>query len=89
MNNDYCLVFVDGPLLPFLFLASQKKFEVAASLKHLPKGGLVPVINNNRDFKIQRRGRDESQPEVEIPKMTTTAHDHDVNKPRRCSRRTR
>ena len=43
----------------------------------------------NRDFKIQRRGRDESRPEVKIPKMTTTAHDRDVNKPRPCSRRTR
>ena len=42
-----------------------------------------------RDFKIQRRGRDESRPEVKIPKMTTTAHDRDVNKPRPCSRRTR
>ena len=49
MNNDYCLVFVDGPLLSFLFLASQKNFEVAASLKHLLKGGWVPVMNNNFD----------------------------------------
>lgn len=49
MNNDYCLFFVDGPLLPFLFLASQKNFEVAASSKHLLKGGWVPVINNNFD----------------------------------------
>ena len=43
----------------------------------------------NRDFKIQRCGRDESRPEVKIPKMTTTAHARDVNKPRPCSRRTR
>ena len=49
MNNDYCLVFVDGPLLPFLFLASQKNVEVAASLKRLLKDGWVPVINNNFD----------------------------------------
>ena len=49
MNNDYCLVFVDGPLLPFLFLASPKNFEVATSLKHLLKGGWVPVINKNFD----------------------------------------
>ena len=46
-------------------------------------------IHGIRDFKIQRRGRDESRPEVKIPKMTTTAHDRDVNKPRPCSRRTR
>ena len=46
-------------------------------------------LESNRDFKIQRRGRDESRPEVKIPKMTTTAHDRDVNKPRPCSRRTR
>ena len=39
MNNDYCLVFVDGPLLPFLFLASQKNFEVAASLSTYLKVG--------------------------------------------------
>ena len=44
---------------------------------------------SNRDLKIQRRGCDESRPAVKIPKMTTTAHDGDVNKPRPCSRRTR
>ena len=48
MNNDYCLVFVDGSLLSFLFLSPQK-FEVAPSLKHLLKGGWVPVINKNFD----------------------------------------
>lgn len=48
MNNDYCLVFVDGSLLSFLFLSPQK-FEVATSLKHLLKGGWVPVINENFD----------------------------------------
>ena len=47
------------------------------------------ISSGIRDFKIQRRGRDESRPEVKIPKMTTTAHDRDVNKPRPCSRRTR
>ena len=47
------------------------------------------MSKDNRDFKIQRGGRDESRPEVKIPKMTTTAHDRDVNKPRPCSRRTR
>ena len=51
-----------------------------------------PLFNTGpqsiRDFKIQRRRHDESRPEVKIPKMTTTAHDRDVNKPRPCSRRT-
>ena len=51
-----------------------------------------PLFNTGpqsiRDFKIQRRGHDESRPEVKIPKMTTTVHDRDVNKPRPCSRRT-
>ena len=47
------------------------------------------ISSGIRDFKIQRRGRDESRPEVKIPKMTTTAHDRDVNKPSPCSRRTR
>ena len=42
-----------------------------------------------RDFKIQERGHDESRLEVKIPKMTTTAHDRDVNKPRPCSTQTR
>lgn len=42
-----------------------------------------------RDFKIQQRGRDQSRPEVKIPKWLTRAHDRDVNKSRPCSRRTR
>ena len=48
MNNDYCLVFVDGSLLSFLFLSHQK-FGAATSLKHLLKGGWVHVINTNFD----------------------------------------
>ena len=62
------------------------------TVQHQFGGSLATGIFDNvgnRDFKIQRRGRDESRPEVKIPKMTTTAHDGDVNKPRPCSRRTR
>ena len=52
MNDDCCLVFVDGSLLSYLFLASPGNlisFEVAISLKHLLKGGWVPFINKNFD----------------------------------------
>ena len=56
MNDDYCLVFVDGSLLSFLFLSPPQKFEVATSLKHLLKGEWVPVINNKFDSAPTKQG---------------------------------
>ena len=75
-NIEIKIYYIDTDEIPGFFLLLKNHILIARS-------------EDTRDFKIQRRGRDESRPEVKIPKMTTTAHDRDVNKPRPCSRRTR